>query len=201
MLVGGLALALRWTSYGQALTLAAGLVVFNAYVLPRLPWISALLYRPGERERRFTSGILLYPVTVFILILFFPVPVAAAMWGALSFGDGMATLAGARMGKTPLPWNRRKTIEGLAAFALIGSLSASLLYWWTLPNMLSSPPWWRGDAVEIFASLDASGIILRCILASVASAFVETVELPIDDNLTAPLGGACVMIGLVYALS
>ncbi|GAB4339529.1 MAG: hypothetical protein Kow0099_14690 [Candidatus Abyssubacteria bacterium] len=201
MLVGGLALALRWTSYGQALALAAGLIIFNAFVLPRLPWISALLYRPGEREHWVSSGILLYPVSVFILIFLFPVPVVAAMWGLLSCGDGMATLVGRRIGRVRLPWSRRKTLEGLLAFVLVGSISASALCWWSLPNVTSSPPWWRGEEAARFDSLDAGGIILWCVLSSVASALVETLELPVDDNLTVPLGGACVMVGLAYALT
>lgn len=201
MLVGTLALLLRWLSYPQPLTLAASLIVFNLFLLPHLPGARRYLYRADERARGLSTGILLYPVSVFLLIFAFPVPVAAAMWGALAFGDGMASAVGTRSGRRRLPWNRRKTLEGLLAFALTAVPVVAFLYWWTLPNVSSSPPWWRSDrSLSIFGSPGPGTIVLVSLITGVVCAFLETLRLRIDDNIVAPLGGACVMVGLVYVL-
>lgn len=199
MLVGALALLLRWLTYPQALSCAAGLVAFNVLLLPRLPGSKRFLYRADERERGYSAGILLYPVSVFLLILLFPLPVAASMWGMLSVGDGMATLVGSRVGKRPLPWNPGKTLEGLLGFMAGSAPAAAFLFWWTVPNAGSSPAWWS-SLLDVFQSLNVTGILFITMIASVVSAFIETFKLPVDDNITAPLGGACVMTGMLYAL-
>jgi dolichol kinase len=200
MLVALFALLLRWLSYPQALACAVAAIVFNVFILPRLPGSRERLYRAGERESGFSVGILMYPVSVFILILAFPVPVAAAMWGVLSFGDGMATIVGSRVGNRRLPWNRKKTLEGLLAFVLGGLPAAVFLYWWTLPNVASSPPWWRSSAANtLFGALGVGQITAVSLVTVIVCAFLETLETRLDDNLVAPLGGACVMVGLIYA--
>lgn len=218
MLVAVFALLLRWLSYPQALACAVAAIVFNAFILPRLPGGKRYLFRAEERERGFSRGILTYPISVFLLILIFPVPVAAAMWGALSFGDGLATLvgtragtragsragtgAGARAGGGPLPWNPKKTAAGLIAFVLGATPSVAFLYWWTLPNAGSSPPWWRSAAAQaMFNSPQVAGILAASLVAAAACAFLESLDTRIDDNLLAPLGGAIFMTGLIYALS
>jgi len=199
MLMALFALLLRWLSYPQALACAVGAIVFNAFILPRLPGGKERLYRADERERGYSRGILTYPVSVFVLVLVFPVPVAAAMWGVLSFGDGPATLVGSRPGGKPLPWNRKKTVEGFLAFILGAAPSAAFLYWWTLPNIGSSPPWWRtAEAQALFGSPRIGGILLISFVTAVACSFLESLETKIDDNLLAPLGGAIVMVGLIY---
>jgi len=199
MLVGMFALLLRWLSYPQALACAVAAIVFNAFILPRLPGSKRHLYRSGEREHGLSAGIFMYPISVFLMILLFPVPVAASMWGVLSFGDAFATLVGARRGKTRLPWSRKKSFEGMLAFVLAALPAAAFLYWWTLPNLSSSPPWWRSaSAQKIFALGGLGEIILTASVSAVVCAFLETLETRLDDNLVAPFGGACVMVGFLY---
>ena len=201
MLVATFALSLRWLDYPQALACAAGLIVFNVFILPRLPGSRRHLYRPEERESGFSRGILTYPISVFILIFAFPTPVAAAMWGLLSLGDGAATLAGARAGGRPLPWNRKKSFAGLLACVLAGAPSAALLYLWALPNVASSPPWWRSPAAQdLFGSPGIGAVVAVSLLASLAGAILESLDTPLDDNLLAPLGAACAMAGLAHIL-
>ena len=69
-------------------------LAFNALVLPRIG--GRRLYRPVDHARGFPLGILLYPLAVLLLILAFPsrLDIAAAAWGILAFGDGAATLVG-----------------------------------------------------------------------------------------------------------
>ncbi len=208
MMVGGFALLLRWLSYPLALACAMSAVLFNVFVLPRLPGSKRRLYRPEELERGFSTGILMYPVSVFTLILLFPMPVAASLWGVLSFGDGMATLVGMRAGtragarasvRRGLPWNKAKSLEGLTAFFAAAAPAASFLYWWTIPNVSSSPPWWRSPrALELFGSLAPGAIICISLATAAVCAVLETLNLGVDDNLLAPIGGAGFMVGLIY---
>ncbi len=201
MLVGTFALLLRWLSYPQALACAAGAIVFNSFILPRLPGSKQRLYRMAEREHGLSAGIFMYPISVFILILVFPVSVAAAMWGVLSFGDAFATLVGSRAGKTRLPWSKQKSVEGMVAFVLAAFPAAAFLYWWTLPNLAASPPWWRAaQPQEVFASPGVGMILAVSLASAIACAFLETLETPLDDNLVTPLGGACLMTGALYVL-
>jgi len=199
MLVALFAVLLRWLSYPQALACAVAAIVFNVFILPRLPGGRQRLYRTDERERGFSMGILAYPVSVFLLLLIFPVPIAAAMWGVLSFGDGPATLAGSLATGGPLPWNPRKTVVGFLAFVFGALPSAAFLFWWTLPNIGSSPPWWRSAATQdSFGSMRIVGIIALSLVTAIVCAFLESLETKIDDNLLAPLGGAIFMMGLIY---
>jgi dolichol kinase len=199
MLVALFAILLRWLSYPQALACAVAAIVFNVFILPRLPGGKQRLYRADERERGFSMGILAYPVSVFLLILLFPIPVAAAMWGVLSFGDGPATLVGSLATGGSLPWNSKKTVSGFVAFVLGALPSAAFLFWWTLPNIGSSPPWWRAAASQAkFSSLGSGEILILSFVVAIVCAFLESLETKIDDNLLAPLGGAILMTGLIY---
>ncbi len=67
--MGSFALALRWLTWWQAAVLAAVALLFNLFVLPRL---AAHLYRPGELTGSARSGIVLYPMSVLVLALLFP---------------------------------------------------------------------------------------------------------------------------------
>jgi dolichol kinase len=202
MLVALFAVLLRWLSYPQALACAVAAIVFNTLILPRLPGGKQHLYRADERERGFSGGILAYPVCVFLLIMLFPTPVAAAMWGVLSFGDGPATLVGSLATGGQLPWNPKKTVSGFIAFVCGATPSAALLFWWTLSNVGSSPPWWHSmDVRAKFAFLGAGEILLLSFVVAIACAFLESLETKIDDNLLAPIGGAILMTGLIYVFS
>ena len=64
----------------------------TSLLLPRIG--GRRLYRPVDEARGFPPGILLYPLSVLLLTLAFPsrLDIAAAAWGILAFGDGVATL-------------------------------------------------------------------------------------------------------------
>jgi dolichol kinase len=129
--MGGFALLLRWLSWGQALALAAAALVFNLFILPRF---AHALYRPGDRERAI-HGIVLYPLAVLVLIATCPSrpDIAAAAWGILAAGDGVATLAGRAIGGPRWPWSRDKTVAGTLAFVIGGSVAGCGLAWWCCP--------------------------------------------------------------------
>jgi len=75
----------------------------------------------------------------------------------LALGDGLATYVGRRYGYHVLPWNRKKTAEGLIGF-VAGSTSALIV-------------------------LPLHATILIIVLATV----VESLPIKLDDNITLPL--------------
>jgi dolichol kinase len=167
--VGGFALLLRYLTWPQAAMMAVAAVAFNRLVLPRL---APGVFRDVDRGRRWTSGIVLYPMAVLALILVFPtrLDLVATAWAILAVGDGMATLVGAHMGVGPLPWNRKKSVGGLGAFVLFGGAAAAGMMWWSTPTPAS--PW---------------------IAAAVLAGLAETAPIGLDDNITVPAIAAVVL--------
>lgn len=166
--MGALALLLRWLAWWQAMVLAGGALLFNLFVLPH---VAPRLYRPGDRERG-VHGIIWYPLAVLLLLVTFPrrPDIAAAAWGILAIGDGVATLAGRAIGGPRWPWNREKTLSGSAAFAIGGAAAGVFLAWWCRPALTAQP----AMAFTIAAPILAAG----------AAALVETIPVRLDDNLS-----------------
>jgi uncharacterized protein (TIGR00297 family) len=178
VLMGALALTLPWLTWPQAVALGAAGVLFNLVVLPR---VAPRLFRPEDRVQPLLSGIVLYPAAVLGLVLCFPsrLDLAAIAWVILAAGDGMATLVGAHV-KTPrLPWNHAKSIGGLAAFLTFGGVAAVATAFWMTRD--ASP------------AADAFAIVLVPLLATTAAAFVETVPIKLNDNISVPAIAALVL--------
>ncbi len=172
----GFAFLLRVLTWPQAAALAGVAFLFNLFVLPRVG--GRQLYRPADAERGYPLGILLYPLAVLALILTFRsrLDIAAAAWAILAFGDGMATLVGRRVASRRWPWSPDKTVGGTAAFALFGAVGAVALALWTRPSVHPAPSLW-------FAIAAPSA-------AAIAAAFVETVPVRLDDNISVPVVAA-----------
>ncbi|HUR20868.1 MAG TPA: hypothetical protein VMZ90_08690, partial [Vicinamibacterales bacterium] len=133
LVVGLFALLLRWLTWPQAAMLAAAAVAFNFILLPA---IAPRVLRDADRSRRWTSGVVLYPLAVLGLILVFrsQLHLAATAWAILAAGDGMATLVGVSLPGARLPWNRHKSVAGLASFIFFGSAAAMGAMLWTSPT-------------------------------------------------------------------
>src|SRR5579859_538980 len=180
IVMGAFALLLRWLSWGQALALAGTALVFNLGVLPR---VAHSLYRPGDRERA-AHGIVFYPLAVLILIACFPrrPDIAAAAWGILAAGDGVATLAGRAIGGARWPWSPDKTVVGTLFFVVAGTLAGCGLAWWCRPTGDPAVP-------GLFA-------VLVPPVAAIAAGLVETIPVKLDDNLSvAAVAGATLWLG------
>src|SRR5712691_9091014 len=174
--VGGFALLLRFMTWRQAALMAVAAFFFNWHALPRLGGRG--LWREADRGRGYPLGILLYPLAVLALILVFHDELwkAAAVWGLLAIGDGMAAFIGLAAGGPRLPWNRAKSWAGFLAFVVFGTMAASVLAAWTLRLPLVA---W------------ASAPILALIVpVALVCALVESMPTTLDDNLTVPLVGA-----------
>ena len=180
ILVGTIALSLRWLAWWQAAVLAVGAVLFNLFVLPH---ISRSVFRPGDLDAPLKSGIVIYPLAVLALVLAFPerLDIVAASWGVLAAGDGFATLIGAHARTPPLSWNRAKSTGGLIAFVVFGAAAAIGLALWTDADRSTPPIWWLVAAPAIAA------IIAGC---------VETAPIRLNDNISVPATAAIVMWSL-----
>lgn len=185
------ALLLPYLTWPQAAGLAGAALVFNAIALGR---VAPAIMREGEK-RGFRAGVLYYPLSILILILIFRARLdfVAAAWGVMAFGDGFATLAGKLRGGPRLPWNQDKTWSGLVAFMLFGALGAVGLSVWFLMNAEPPPselviiplnvqviPWWMA-------------MVAAPVAAAVVAAFVETIPIKLDDNVSVPATAGAVL--------
>jgi uncharacterized protein (TIGR00297 family) len=168
--VGLIAFSLRFLGplWGGFCALVA--VVFNLVLLPRIG--GRRLWREADAARGMATGIVLYPVAVLLLILLFHrrLEVAAAVWGILAFGDGMASLVGMTFGHRKLPWNPAKSWAGSAAYLVFGAAAATLLLLWTAP-----------------ARYPVGFALGACLAAALFAALLESLPHGLDDNLGVPL--------------
>ena len=169
------ALLLRDLTWPQAALLALAAFVFNWQLLPRL--FGRGMWRTADVARGYPVGILAYPLAVLGLVLVFRerLWMAAAGWGMLAVGDGMAGLVGQAAGGPRLPWNARKGWSGLVAFVVFGAAAAAFLIAWTarLPLATDAAHWPRTLGMAL-------ALALVC-------ALVESLPTTIDDNVSVPL--------------
>ena len=193
--MGAFALLLRFLTPGQAALCACIALGFNLFVLHRLT--RRALLRHDEKARGYSLGIALYPAAVLALIVVFRnrLELAAAVWGLIAFGDGMAGVFGVTLRGARLPWNPAKTWIGFTAFVLWGTAASSFLLRFTQQGALDGPKAWIGpsflavgDHAPAFAS---TFLIAGCFAAALLAALAESLRAGVDDNILVPLvGGA-----------
>jgi uncharacterized protein (TIGR00297 family) len=183
----GFAFLLRFMSPAEAAGMALIAFLFNWQVLPRIGGRS--LWRGDDVAKGYPLGILLYPLAVLALVLWFwtALWMAAAVWAILAVGDGMAALVGQALGGPRLPWNERKGWIGFAAFVAFGTVAAAALIAWTSRLPLSIDAWHAPRTLGVAFFLALTGAV------------VESLPTSLDDNLTVPLTGALTLPLLAQA--
>ncbi|MCZ6787928.1 MAG: hypothetical protein O7E54_12280 [Planctomycetota bacterium] len=164
---GGCALLLDDVGCRWGLVIAGAAFVYNAFVAPSLRLDRG--YR-REGEPRF-GGLSCYALSVFLLILLTPTHVAAGAWAVLAAADPVAAAVGTRLPRPRAPWNRAKSLTGALAGALAGAAACALVLGHGFPGRL----------------------VEGALSAGVAGALVETVPLPINDNLVIAGAAACAL--------
>ena len=165
--MGFFALALRWLTWEQAALFALAALLFNLFVMPR---IGRGLYRNAASKR--DVGIVAYPAMVLLLILLLRgkyLPIAAAVWAMMAFGDCAASIFGRLVGGPRLPWNPDKTWIGLFSDWAFGGAAAVLFFRFVAARKLEP------EAVAILMA--GAGLF----------AFLESVRSGLDDNLVPAL--------------
>jgi uncharacterized protein (TIGR00297 family) len=168
--MGGFALLLPYLHWYQAVLLASLAVLFNLFAVQKVFGIR--VFRPGERLRRLSSGIVLYPLCVLGLLLLFAdrLDIVAGAWGILAAGDGCATIVGRRFPLARIPWNVRKSLGGSLAFAGAGAAAGAFLTWWCRGTVMPPAYSWYP--------------FVGPVLAAVVAAAVETIPVALDDNIS-----------------
>lgn len=159
LLAGALFLGPTYTLYAYAAALLFGLVVLHLKLCGyRLVLVDRVLAQFERKNVLFPGqGALMYFAGALFLLSFAPFGFSLTVIAIVAFGDGFATLVGLH-GKQPLPWNKKKKWEGLAAFIFSASAIASLVL--TLP---------------------------AAVFYAVALGFLETLDWRTDDNLLLPV--------------
>ncbi len=163
MAVGGIAFAVVYLGPFYSALAALAALFSNLFVLPRAG--GKYLWRGEEEQRGHSVGIVLYPFSVLLLILIFwrHLEVAAAVWGILAFGDGMASLVGRFSVARALPWNARKSWNGSIAYFLFGGIGAAVLLGHTLLNQGEPARW------PFWIAAGAAAAALGALLESLAA--------------------------------
>lgn len=175
------ALLLRWFTWWQGALCAVAALIFNALILPRIGGRG--IYREADHQRGYPIGIILYPISVFAVILFCwnRLYIAAAAWAIMAWGDGFASIFGMKYGTKKIPWNPNRSYAGSVAFFILGGAAAvAFTFWvWKIP---AHPVLWYAVAIPLLGTLLA--------------ALVETIPSGLDDNLTVPICAALFMLAL-----
>jgi len=177
----------RWGMAGAAFAA----FVLNALVLPRTA-LGKALAREGEPR---WNGLLAYPLAVALLFALFPPEAAVGGWAAMALGDPAAALAGRHSARSPrIPWNRKKSLAGTAAFFPVAWAGSGVVMAAVFPALMGLPPsrlLADGEALAIYAAWTAAGALV--------GAVVESMDLGADDNLPVALavGAALALPGLV----
>jgi dolichol kinase len=164
----------------EAEGVALAALLFNVFVMPR---IGRGIYRDALVRR--DTGIVAYAAMVLLLILVFAgpyLPVAAAVWAMMAFGDPAAAIAGRTVGGPTLPWNPEKTWVGLLSnWAVAGT--ASVLVFLFVSRRGPEP-------VAVAILMIGAGLY----------AFLESVRSGLDDNIVAalPTALAVYQMGMVW---
>jgi dolichol kinase len=110
-----------------------------------------------------------YTTAILLLVTLFPLDAAIAGLVVLGVGDPAAALVGKRFGRTRLADGR--SLEGTAAFVVVGALGA-----------------WA--ALALFHPADTSTLLVRAVAAALAGAIAELLSRRVDDNLSIPIVAA-----------
>ncbi|MEW5985167.1 MAG: hypothetical protein AB1791_00870 [Chloroflexota bacterium] len=148
-------------------------------VLNFLDWRFGFLAAMASTDRS-NLGTVYFPLAAAVVALLFwdnpPLMVAAVM--PLTWGDGLAPVIGRAFGRHPYRvYGHTRTLEGSAAFVVMGFLSTWLALW-----LAAGEP-----------ALTAGAAFLPALVTAVLTALVEAVSIWGIDNLTVTMTAAIIL--------
>jgi len=148
------------------------IILYAASELVRLqglnvPLFSAVTRRAAIKPElyEFVTSPILFALGITATLILFPVPINYASIMILALGDGSATLLGKKFGRTVYPFNKRKRVEG----SIFGFLFAFL-------------------GAQLFVGP------VKALIGAVAGMLVESLPVPVSDNLAIPIVSGIMMI-------
>jgi len=146
-----------------------GMLLSDFAMLNRRSRLSKSLYGLERKGAAFGQGAMWLALGALAAVVFLNGKEAIVLLGALFIGDAAATIIGMKYGKTPLPYNRKKSVLGTAAyFAVTLAIAFPLLGYAAIPIAL-------------------------------AAALVESLPRHIDDNFDTAIALVALMLLLGYA--
>jgi HAD superfamily phosphoserine phosphatase-like hydrolase len=131
-----------------------------------VPLISSVTLRATTYSERyeFAATPMFLALGVMLSLLLFPPPISYASIAIVCLGDSAASIFGRFFGRTPIPFNKGKNIEGSIAGFVFAVLGAAVF--------LHIP---------------------RALVGAAVGMLVESLPLPINDNLSTPLAPGAVL--------
>lgn len=133
------------------------------------PVVSAITWRAATKPElyEFVTAPLYFASGILFVLLLVPEPINYASIAVLALGDGFATVFGRKFGKTVLPFNKGKSVEGSIfgfLFAFVGAFP--------------------------FVGL------VKALVGAAVGMLMECIPTPVDDNLTIPVVVGLVLMAI-----
>ena len=170
--------AMRFGVYIVAFLLFLTTLTYMAAELARverknIPLISSITLNATALSERyeFVLAPIFLALGIILSLILFPTPINYASIAIVSLGDSTASIFGKIFGKTSVPFNKGKSLEGsIAGFA--------------------------------FAFFGAAFFLhpLQAFIGAIVSTVVESLPLPINDNLSTPLATGAILT-LLFVMS
>jgi HAD superfamily phosphoserine phosphatase-like hydrolase len=175
--IGSFSVAFLSIHFGQNIIALVIFVIALFYIMSELarisgfnlPIISTVTWKAAVKSElyQFTTAPIFFAFGIILTLILFPTPINYASITILTFGDGFATIFGKLLGKTKLPYNKAKNLEGSFfgfLFAFFGALA------------FLTP--------------------MKAFLGALTGIIIESLPLPINDNITIPIASALTLIAL-----
>ena len=132
-----------------------------------IPIFSSITWRAAKKTElyEFATAPIHFAVGIALSLLIFPVPIGYVAITTLTLGDGCAHIFGMKFGKTHIPFNKGKNLEGTIFGFLFAFLGAMIF-------------------------VDPT----RALIAVAVGMLVEGIPSPINDNLTIPLASGLALV-------
>jgi len=130
------------------------------------PVLSTITWRAANKPElhEFATAPIFFALGIVFSLVFFPASASYASIAILTLGDGFANILGRKFGSVPLSFNKGKNLEG----SILGFLFASV-------------------GAMIFVDP------VRAFMAATTGMLIESLPLPISDNLAIPLASGLVL--------
>jgi len=127
----------------------------------KFPVVSSITWKAARNPElyEFATAPIFFALGIMLSLVLFPEPNNYASVMMLTFGDGFATIFGKRLGRIVVPFNKGKRLEG-SVFGFAFAFLGALIF--------INP--------------------VKALIGAVIGMLIEVLPLPINDNLTIPLG-------------